>query len=51
MRTIIDQPFLFGKFKHLSLFVLVLSDAELEEGLENMPLLVARVDAENWARI
>jgi hypothetical protein len=38
-RCVIDKPFLFGKSKFFN--VLVLSDAELEENLENLPLLVA----------
>lgn len=51
MRCIIDKPFLFGKSLTLFYGRLVLSDAELEESLENMPLLIARVDQENWAKI
>jgi hypothetical protein len=49
-RCIIDKPFLFGKHfmlimspNHLNTqsFIIVLSDAELEESMHNLPLLVA----------
>jgi hypothetical protein len=46
-RHVVEKPFLFGK-RHTFIILLVLSDAELEESLENLPLLIAYIDQSNW---
>jgi hypothetical protein len=43
----VDYPFIFGKTNFLIIYI-ALSDAELEENLENLPLLIAKVEEKDW---
>lgn len=49
--SLINLSFLVSLTFVLLLVRLVLSDAELEESLENLPLLIAKVDMEHWIRV
>ena len=40
---VINDPFILGK-NELVLMILALSDAEIEESIDNLPLLIAKVD-------
>ena len=46
----INQPFIFGKFEISIIVLIALSDAELEDKMENMPMIAVKVEEKDWIK-